>query len=199
MTALDNKPQRPKPGLGPQYRHRTMDVRYGEDPVLEIVALELLMSERRKGPTAIDAKKFWLTPDQLDMRRKREVLNKNGVPDSALIVGIYGRAYNPMMGRRPRKNQNIYQDSAPAFEGRLSDLSLVANNGWTEPWCPVKSAWWADHGTHHLDRYQRSRIRRAYWSAGSDRLAVKAQLAEKYGVPPWVISRVAISSRNCNT
>lgn len=82
MTAPVSKPQRPQPG--PKRRHRrTLEVRYGEDPVLEIAALEILMEDRRKGPNTFAAKQFWLTPEQFDRRHEREIHNKNGVADPA--------------------------------------------------------------------------------------------------------------------
>jgi len=171
----------------------------GEDLVLEIAAFEILAEDRRQGSKRIVDRQFWLSPDQLDARHKREVYNKNGVPDAALFSGIFGRVYNPMAGQRPPSYPRRRIGPETFFDGRIPSLS-PAPLGWVAPWCPARSAWWADHGYHGLDRYQRSRIRRAYWSAwGTHRLDVKAQLAEKYGVPPWVISRVAISSRTCKT
>ena len=174
----------------------------GEYLALEIVAYEILAEDRRKGSKRIVDQQFWLSEEQLKMRHDREVYNKNGVAEASLYQGMYRRAYNPMMAHDSRPRRKFWANSDesldPHFDVKRHGTTPRANVS-ADPWCPARLPWWNDYGHHGLDRYQRCRIRRAYWSAGSQKLAVKAQLAEKYGVPPWVISRVAISSRSCNT
>lgn len=182
-------------GMGTELR-----LRQGEWPLAEEQALEILQDERRAGSKAIKDKNDWLTPDQLKLRQDREVLNQNGVPDGRLLQGIYHRSYNPMMGRRPKHWWSQVRD--PDFDARVphGSSTTTGGGGLMQQW-PRFSAWWADHdGDWHLDRYQRCRIRKAYRAAdGPAREAIKVMLAEKYGVPPWVVSRVAISSRTCHT
>jgi hypothetical protein len=171
----------------------------GEYLALEIVAYEILAEDRRNGSKRIVDQQFWLSEEQFSLRYKHEVYNKNGVAEASLYQGMYRRAYNPLMAHdsRPRRKFRVNSDELedPYFDVKRQGATPHANIS-ADPWGPTRSPWWNDYGYHGLDRYQRCRIRRAYWSAGSQKLIVKAQLAEKYGVPPWVISRVAISSRS---
>lgn len=61
------------------------------------------LAEARKGVTNHSDKQDYLSEEQLAMRLGREVYNENGVPDKSIISGLYRRAYNPNMGKRPSK------------------------------------------------------------------------------------------------
>lgn len=173
----------------------------GELLALEIVAFEILAEDRRKGSTRIVDKQFWLSEDQLRVRYKHEVYPVRGVADSTVLRGMYHRAWNPMMAHDYRPGK-FHRNSDELLDQDFDVRRMAATPravSWGEPWCPARLPWWNDYGYHGLDRYQRCRIRKAYWSVGPQKLAVKAELAEKYGVPSWVISRVALSSRTCHT
>lgn len=78
-------------------------IKCGVDWELEALADQLLC-ESRKGVTRVSEKRDFLTADQLERRRAREVYNRNGVPDPHLYSGLYRRAYNPDAGTRPSKH-----------------------------------------------------------------------------------------------
>lgn len=82
-----------------------LDLRTGVNAELEEQA-NALLRQGRKGVTALSEKKHYLTDEQISLRQSREVLNVNGVPDSAIRQGIYRRAYNPLSNSRPRGNKN---------------------------------------------------------------------------------------------
>lgn len=179
----------------------------GTDPALEMMADEMLAEYRRDyvrryGVNTMESKQYILSPDQLEMRQSREVYNVNGVPDPAIRQGIYHRAYNPLMGKRPGKWWN--QVDAPRWDNRVPYGSGTPTAAATPHW-PISSPCWkisAPQGFYwHLTAGQRSRIRRLYRQVGSGRPreVLKDYLSDFYGVPPWVISRVAITSRNCHT
>ncbi|QIG58372.1 hypothetical protein SEA_SKOG_220 [Gordonia phage Skog] len=82
---------------------RLGSVRMGVDFDLETLADEFLR-ESRQGLTRLADKQDYLTAEQLDLRRGREVYNSNGVPDVHISSGLYRRAYNPLAGKRPTRN-----------------------------------------------------------------------------------------------
>ncbi|QDF18646.1 hypothetical protein SEA_PUPPER_160 [Gordonia phage Pupper] len=86
---------------------RLGSVRSGVDYDLEALADEFLRGSRQ-GLTRLADKQDYLTAEQLDLRRGREVYNSNGVPDIHIVSGLYRRAYNPLAGKRP--NRNTYED-----------------------------------------------------------------------------------------
>lgn len=76
----------------------------GVDPELEEKADALLMRDRqehRVGGYHLDDLNGWLSEEQLDRRRSREIHNSLGYVGDYLIHGLYRRAYNPLLGRRP--------------------------------------------------------------------------------------------------
>ena len=79
---------------------RILSLRSGEDFSLEEEANQLL-ARSREGVTALSEKRDWLSCDQLQLRRSREVFNRNGVADEELVSGLFRRAYNPMAHSRP--------------------------------------------------------------------------------------------------
>ena len=89
--------------IGPPAR-----VRSGVDWDLETQADELLR-QSRVGITKVSDKQDFLTNDQLERRRCREVYNRNGIPDAHLYSGLYRRAWNPHAGTRPTKSSQ-YQE-----------------------------------------------------------------------------------------
>lgn len=76
---------------------------------LEMQADELLRKSR-VGLTKVSEKQDFLTTDQLERRRCREVYNVNGVPDPALFSGLYRRAWNPNAGTRPNNDSHRFMD-----------------------------------------------------------------------------------------
>lgn len=66
----------------------------GTDLTLEEMA-DVLLADSRRGIVKHSELRDWLSPSQLDLRWRREVYPKSGVPESHLFSGIYGRAYNP--------------------------------------------------------------------------------------------------------
>lgn len=178
-------------------RGSELRLREGEWLSGEITALQILEADRRKSKDqSFASKQFWLTPDQLEMRLGREVYNSNGFPEAHIRQGIYGRAYNPLMGKRPGGKFDPY--GTMGFDGRVPHGHDTMGNVWMGDQWYGRSPWWADSGNHGLDRYQRCRIRAALRKA-RDPFTVRAELAERYGVPTYVIARLAITSRTCHT
>jgi hypothetical protein len=60
-----------------------------------------LLADGRRGTTKLADKTDYLSPEQLALRKSKEVLNHHGVPDSRLFSGMYRRAFNPEAGQRP--------------------------------------------------------------------------------------------------
>lgn len=79
---------------------RILNLKSGEDFSVEEEANRLL-AHSREGVTALSEKRDWLSGDQLQLRRSREVFNRNGVADEELISGLFRRVYNPMAHSRP--------------------------------------------------------------------------------------------------
>lgn len=77
-------------------------VRSGVDYRLEAEANRLLANGRREQPSRrIRDRTDYLSPGQLARRQSREVLNRNGVADSRIMRGMFKRAYNPALGKKP--------------------------------------------------------------------------------------------------
>lgn len=60
-----------------------------------------LLAAGRRGTTRLADKTDYLSPEQLALRKSKEVLNHHGVPDGRLFSGMYRRAFNPDAGQRP--------------------------------------------------------------------------------------------------
>lgn len=181
--------------MGTELRLREGDWQRAEEE-----ALDILNEERRQGSKAISDRQFWLTPAQLDHRYNHEIYNMNGVPEIHLGSGIYHRVYNPLFGKRP-KRQGSRGSSEPEWDTRVPHGTSAALGWMGDQWYGRSTAWATDarNGEHwHLTPGQRSRIRKLMQqvSARADaREAMKGLLSEKYGVPPWIISRVCL--RGC--
>lgn len=67
---------------------------------LDNEATDLLTADRALQGKAINAKKDWLSPDQLAERRDREVMSNHPI-DRLIESGLYRRAHNPLAGTRP--------------------------------------------------------------------------------------------------
>jgi hypothetical protein len=87
-----------------------LDLQSGPDEDLDEAATEILLNDRwwdgrRARPGLITAERQleypWLSPDQLTLRESREVLNAIGYVGEYRQQGLYRRAYNPLINRRP--------------------------------------------------------------------------------------------------
>lgn len=85
-----------------------MILRCGADEELDEVATDILLNDRYpkgripgRGPGEVKLDYAWLSPDQLKTRADREVLNALGVVGEYRQSGLYRRAYNPLLNRRP--------------------------------------------------------------------------------------------------
>lgn len=76
-------------------------MRTGEQYDVEDEAERRLAEARRTLP-ANDDDPVYLSREQEILRRQKEVMNVNGVPDGRLMQGLYRRTHNPMTGQRPR-------------------------------------------------------------------------------------------------
>lgn len=160
-----------------------------------------------------------LTTDQLDLRAEREYLTHSGDMDVLYRPGTYGRAYRPRSDRPTSRNRySLRQD--PWRETWIEDTPDQTLGG---VWFPLASRpgitggeWsflcWPHRDPagaiaprqnyfHHLDRYQRARIRATMRGVPtrllSARKALRRHLADKYGVPTWVIIRCCQPAREC--
>lgn len=75
---------------------------YGMDWDLEEEADRILADYRRKNPIISEEEYLVLSKGQMERRSQKEILNKQSYPEAHLYSGIYRRAYNPHMGKRPR-------------------------------------------------------------------------------------------------
>ena len=75
-------------------------VRNGVDWEKEAAA-DWILARGRDGVTKHSAKKDYLSPSQLERRKEKEVLLPSGTPDRDLRPGIFKRAYNPTIGKKP--------------------------------------------------------------------------------------------------
>jgi hypothetical protein len=74
---------------------------------LELYATKLLLTQRNQYGIDTDGPQ-WLLPEQFRYRYRREILNKNGVPDPGLYSGIYFRAHpkgRKLSSKDARENQ----------------------------------------------------------------------------------------------
>lgn len=72
----------------------------GYDPILEEQANEILAQDRRSQGRSKRDRVDYLTDGQMYRRRRREIYNKNGYPESHLYNGLFKRAYNPSMNKK---------------------------------------------------------------------------------------------------
>ena len=77
------------------------------DWILEARATALLKRDRKirgiKGVEALSEEYCWLTEEQMAARQDKEVYNVNGFPDPSIRSGVLWRAYNPLIGTRPKR------------------------------------------------------------------------------------------------
>lgn len=162
----------------------------GVDRELEFEADKILSWDKSRAEVKSTDWYGILSPDQVRARLDREVYNQNGFPEPAIEEGLYRRAYNPLFGKRP-KGRRTWPDLE--YDARVG----IAGNhrGYPDytPRDPAGVVLPRDGYYWHLDRYQRSRIRSVMRKLPPHRQdarkVVKAILAEKYGVPTWVIAR----------
>lgn len=69
---------------------------------LEEEADRILADYRRKHPILSQEEYLVLSKGQMDRRSQKEILNKQSFPEAHLYSGLYRRAYNPNIGKRPR-------------------------------------------------------------------------------------------------
>lgn len=75
---------------------------YGVAWELEEEADRILADYRREHPIISEEEYLVLSKGQMDRRAQKEILNKQSFPEAHLYSGLYKRAYNPQMGKRPR-------------------------------------------------------------------------------------------------
>lgn len=78
---------------------------------LEEQATAILKADRALQGNALNAKKDWLSPDQLLLRTNREVYSGHEI-DPLIESGMYRRAFNPLARTRPtrRGRYSLAQD-----------------------------------------------------------------------------------------
>lgn len=74
----------------------------GTDWDLEEEADRILADYRREHPIISEEEYLVLSKGQMDRRAQKEILNKQSFPEAHLYSGLYRRAYNPNIGKRPR-------------------------------------------------------------------------------------------------
>lgn len=74
----------------------------GVDWELEEEADRILADYRREHPIISEEEYLVLSKGQMDRRAQKEILNKQSFPEAHLYSGLYRRAYNPHIGKRPR-------------------------------------------------------------------------------------------------
>lgn len=79
-------------------------LRYGIDLALEDQANTLLREHRKS--LALSEKNEILTWDQMKLRWSREVYSLTGILDANFVPGLYKRAYNPLLGNRPKRPEH---------------------------------------------------------------------------------------------
>lgn len=73
----------------------------GTDWELEDEADRILADYRRAHPIISEEEYLVLSKGQMDRRAQKEILNKQSYPEAHLYSGLYRRAYNPNMRKRP--------------------------------------------------------------------------------------------------
>lgn len=81
---------------------RILDKSCGVAWDLEEEADRILADYRRKHPVLSEEEYLVLSKGQMERRSQKEILNKQSFPEAHLYSGLYRRAYNPNIGKRPR-------------------------------------------------------------------------------------------------
>jgi hypothetical protein len=76
---------------------RPMPLRNGVDYTIEEDADRLLADDRRRNGVQDD----YLSKDQMNLRRQKEIYNVNGVSEEMMYSGLFRREHNPLFGHRP--------------------------------------------------------------------------------------------------
>jgi hypothetical protein len=184
---------------------------------LEEMADKWLLADReqmRRTDKTIGAVHGILSPDQWELRERRELLTNRGEFDQGTQSGVFTRSYvprrlRPTTARRFSLRQDPWrQDAYESMNG--SYIGAVLPMAWREEVTsgqhyvsitPRDPAWPVDPRQgyyHHLDRLQRSRIRAMMCKVSGHaraREVVMFVLAQKYGVPPWVITRCVVKGK----
>lgn len=154
-----------------------------------------------------------LSPDQWELREERELLTNRGEFDQGTQPGVFGRSYvqrrlRPTTTRRYSLRQDPWrQDAYESMNG--SHIGAWLPMAWREEVTGgqhYETIWPRDVAGvislrqgfyHHLDRFQRCRIRATMCkiSGARAREVVMFVLAHHYGVPPWVITRCVVKGR----
>lgn len=183
---------------------------------LEEMADKWLEADReivRRTDKSVGAVYGILSPDQWELREYREVLTKRGEFDEGIHSGNFRRVH-------------VHLDCRPTCRRRLSlrqdpwrqDVFESGHGGVISAWFPssrreeivsgqhYETIWPRDVAGiviprqgfyHHLDRFQRCRIRATMCkvSGARAREVVMFVLAHHYGVPPWVIIRCVVKGK----
>ena len=72
---------------------------------------DAMLAKSRVGVTKVSDKKDYLSPDQLERRRAKEVYVEAGVPDPHLYRGLFKRAYNPLQGAQSHNGKRVRRNS----------------------------------------------------------------------------------------
>jgi hypothetical protein len=156
-----------------------------------------------------------LSSGQWELREWREVLMKTGELGSIIQNGLYRRVWagfdhRPTSRRRYSLRQDPWRQdlydsgSGPGAAGNWIPSALreeVTSGQHYLSITPRDPAWPVDPRQgyyHHLDRLQRSRIRAMMCKVSGHaraREVVMFVLAQKYGVPPWVITRCVVKGK----
>lgn len=187
---------------------------------LEDQADEILAKDRRNYTTIPGLYYFdILSKDQLMMRDTREMLTAQGYFDVGLKPGCYHRAWNPLAGTRPTKQQqySFYADpwrqfswesvggSGGSLQVRLPNAlrEEVTSGCWFDTWLVRDPAGVTPPGQnyyYHLNSQQRCRIRSIMKAIPTHkplaRDAVRLVISRHYGIPVWVVARVANNHKN---
>ena len=83
---------------------RILPLRSGVDYSLEDDA-DRWLADGRRADGGGGAGDNYLSRDQMNLRRAREVYNHHGLSDEALIAGLFRRCFNPTFGQRPNRGR----------------------------------------------------------------------------------------------
>lgn len=97
---------------GKQSKRKSKRVKMGVDWELENAA-DAILAASRVGVTRVSDKKDYLSSDQLERRRAREVYVESGVPDSHLYSGLFRRTYNPASANFRANGQRRRSERGP--------------------------------------------------------------------------------------
>lgn len=177
----------------------------GPDREMEEQADELLAADRRRTGCKFDI----LSTDQLKIRFEHEVYSTSGRPvDPANSSGLYKRAWSSRTINDRPTGRNFSRRADPwlqyhhefsgdevagAYLPNVTREEVTAGMNYV-PGLRRDPRWAVDQGVyHHLDRYQRCRIRAAL-RVDDDGYLVE-RLAKHYGVPVAAIERIRNSCR----